>query len=96
MKSPLLAFTLNFFIPGAGLWYLGKPGWGGVNFLVVLAIGVAAAALLPEEAFDKYVRYLALACSAGSGGLAHALAQQKNRAGTTQGGPSAAPTREPL
>jgi hypothetical protein len=95
MKSPLLAFTLNFFLPGAGLWYLGKPGWGAANFFVVLAIGIAAAGLLPEEAFDKYSRYLALVCASGSGGLAQALAQQLNRDGTVQGGTSAAARRAP-
>src|SRR5207237_6131611 len=47
MKSPFLAFTLNFFLPGAGLWYLGRPGWGLVNLLVVLGVGVVAVLALP-------------------------------------------------
>ena len=83
MKSPFLAFILSFLLPGAGLCYLGKWGWGLVNLAVVLAVGVAAALLLSEEAFEKYIRYMAMGCGGGSGGLAMALAQQMNQ----QGGP---------
>jgi hypothetical protein len=79
MKSPLLAFTLSFFVPGAGLWYLGKWAWGFVNLAVVLVIGVIAAVALSEEAFEKYIRHLAVGCGGGSGGLAMALAQQMNQ-----------------
>jgi hypothetical protein len=95
MKSPLLAFTLSFFLPGAGLWYLGKWAWGFVNLAVVLVIGVIAAFALSEEVFEQSIRYLAIACSGGSGGLAMALAQQmnqgkKNRAGSSAEGSSSA------
>jgi hypothetical protein len=79
MKSPLLAFTLSFFLPGAGLWYLGWRQWAVANLLVVLAIGAVAALALPEGVFDRNIRLLATACSGGSGGLAMALAQQHNQ-----------------
>jgi TM2 domain-containing membrane protein YozV len=79
MKSPLLAFTLSFFLPGAGLWYLGKLAWGLVNLAVVLVIGVIAAVVLDEEVIERYIRYLAIGCAGGSGGLAMALAQQMNQ-----------------
>jgi hypothetical protein len=79
MKSPSLAFTLSFFLPGAGLWYLGKWAWGFVNFAVVLALGVIAALALNEEAFAKYIHVLAIGCGSGSGGFAMALAQQMNQ-----------------
>jgi hypothetical protein len=79
MKSPFLAFFLNFFLPGAGLWYLGEWAWGFLNLAAVLVVGVIAAATLPEEVFEKYIRYLAIGCAGGSGGLAMALAQQMNQ-----------------
>lgn len=87
MKSPFLAFTLSFFLPGAGLWYLGKLAWGFVNLAVVLVIGFIAALALSEEALEKYIRFLAIGCGSGSGGLAMALAQQMNK-GTITGGDS--------
>lgn len=79
MKSSLLAFTLSFFLPGAGLCYLGKWGWGIVNFSVVLAIGVCAVLVLPNDRFDAIIRCLGIGCSGGSAGLAMALTQQINQ-----------------
>ncbi len=79
MKSPFLAFILSFFLPGAGLAYLRKWSWGFVNLAVVLVIGLIAASALSEEVFEKYIRYLSMACAGGSGGLAMALAQQMNQ-----------------
>lgn len=75
-KSPLLAFTLSFLLPGAGLVYLGKPFWGMLNFLIVLVIGGLAYVLLDENAFAQTQRYLAFGCSGGSAGLARAFVQQ--------------------
>jgi hypothetical protein len=79
MKSPFLAFTLSFFLPGAGLWYLGWRGWAVVNLLVVLGVGVIAALALPEDMFDRNIGLLSAACGGGSGGLAMGLAQQRNQ-----------------
>ena len=79
MRSPFAAFILSFFLPGAGLWYLGKRGWAIINLLVVLAIGMIAYLLLAEDIFDRYIRYLAIGCAGGSGGLAGALAEQMNK-----------------
>jgi hypothetical protein len=85
MKSPLLAFTLSFFLPGAGLWYLGKWAWGFVNLAVVLVIGVVVAFTLSEEVLEQYIRYLSIACAGGSGGLAMAIAQQMNQGEKNRG-----------
>ena len=85
MKSPLLAFTLSFFLPGAGLCYLGKWGWGIVNLFTVLAIGATAALVLPNDRFDVIIRPLGIGCSGGSAGLAMALAQQINKKTKSEG-----------
>lgn len=79
MKKPIVAFTLSFFFPGAGLAYLGKWKWAFINLGVVLLVGVAAAFLLSEEFFEQYGHYIAVGCSGGSGGLAQALATQMNQ-----------------
>jgi hypothetical protein len=76
MKSPLLALTLSFFLPGAGLAYLGKWKWGILNLVIVLGIGVAAALILSDATFDQYIRYIAIGCAGGSGGLAQAMAKK--------------------
>jgi hypothetical protein len=49
MKKPIVAFTLSFILPGAGLAYLGKWKWAFINLGVVLLIGIAAALLLSDE-----------------------------------------------
>jgi hypothetical protein len=78
MKKPILAFALSFILPGAGLAYLGKWKWAAINIGTVLLLGVALVFCLPEEIFSRYIRYIAIGCSGGSGGLAQALAQQMN------------------
>lgn len=78
MKKPMLAFTLNFFLPGAGLAYLGKWKWAAINLGVVLALGLILAFIMPEDFFVDAVRYLAMACFGGSGGLAYTLARRMN------------------
>jgi hypothetical protein len=79
MKKPIVAFTLSFFLPGAGLAYLGKWKWGFINLGIVLLIGVAAAFILSDETFERYIRYIAIGCAGGSGGLAQALTTQMNQ-----------------
>src|SRR5438067_2267689 len=88
MKSPFLAFTLSFFLPGAGLCYLGKWAWGLVNLAVVLVIGVVAALVSSEEAVEKCIRFLSIGCGGGSGGLAMALAHQVNHGKKNTDGPA--------
>jgi hypothetical protein len=85
MKSPFLAFTLSFFLPGTGLWYLGRWTGGFVNLAIVLVIGILGALALSDEVFRQYSRYLAIACGGGSGGLALALAQHMNQRKPTRG-----------
>lgn len=79
MKKPFVAFLLNFLLPGAGLVYLGKWMWAFLNLGVVLLIGIAAAILLSDAVFDNYARFIAMGCSGGSGGFAHAMANQMNK-----------------
>lgn len=79
MKKPWLAFTLSFLLPGAGLAYLGKWGWGLVNLLAVLAIGVGLALLLPAATFHHFIRLVGYGCAGGSGGLAQWFAAQMNQ-----------------
>jgi hypothetical protein len=79
MKKPSIAFLLSFLLPGAGLAYLGKWKWAITNLAVVLLVGGLAAFLLPEDIFDRYIRYVAFGCAGGSGALAQQLAAHMNR-----------------
>ncbi len=79
MKKPFIAFLLSFLLPGAGLAYLGKWKWAILNLVAVLLVGVLASFLLPEDIFDRYIRYIGFGCAGGSGGLAQQLAIQMNQ-----------------
>jgi hypothetical protein len=79
MKKPWVALLLSFLIPGAGLAYLGKWKWAIINLAVVLLVGILAAFLLPDDIFDRYIRYVGYGCSGGSGALALQLATQMNQ-----------------
>ena len=83
MKKPIVAFTLSFLLPGAGLAYLGRWKWAFINLGVVLLVGVAAAFLLSEETLHQYGHYIAIGCSGGSGGLAQILTTQVNQKAKT-------------
>ena len=84
MKKPFLAFLFSFLLPGAGLAYIGKWKWAVINLVVVLLVGVLTGLLLTEEIFDRYIRYVALGCAGGSGGLAQQLAVQMNQKDNTE------------
>ncbi|MGA1868468.1 MAG: hypothetical protein ACMUJM_07955 [bacterium] len=75
-KSHKTAFILSFLLAGTGLWYLGKWKWGFINLFAVLARGIILHFSLPEEAFFKIIRWVAIGCAGGSGDLAQAIAQQ--------------------
>jgi hypothetical protein len=72
-SNPWVATILSFVVPGLGLAYLGKVGWGLVNLAAVAAAAAAGAAVFPA-AFWEHAHYAALAFAAGSAGLAHAVA----------------------
>lgn len=74
VKRSFIAVILNCLIPGAGLWYLGKPLWAALNLLVVFAIGVALLFSLPAETIKSSFHYFVLCYAAGSGGFAHYVA----------------------
>jgi hypothetical protein len=79
MKSPYIAFALSFLLPGAGLWYLGKRACAIGNLVAVLTIGILAATALDEDTFERWRRFIAITCCAGSAGGALAVAQQLNQ-----------------
>ncbi len=78
MKRPFLAFLLSFLLPGAGLWYLGKWGWGFLNLGIVLSLGVILGLTLPEEVFERYIRFVAIGCGGGSAAFAELTAKRMN------------------
>jgi TM2 domain-containing membrane protein YozV len=78
MKKPFVALLLSFFLPGAGLAYLGKWKWGLINLAVVLAIGIGMASLLSDDVFDRFSTAVACGLAGGSGVLARQLALQMN------------------
>jgi hypothetical protein len=65
--------VLNFVLPGAGLWYLGRSKSAVINLLVALI--VPAGALVMQSG---YLHYIVLAIAAGSAGYAHAVASGMN------------------
>jgi len=79
MKNPMFAFVLSFLLPGAGLAYLGKWTWAGINFGGVVLLAALAAFLLPDEFFEHYSRYIGLGWSVGSGSVAKIMAEQYNK-----------------
>jgi hypothetical protein len=74
MKKSTTATVMNFVIPGAGLWYLGKRAVGMVNLLVATAIIVLLAGVVSEQ-----IHYAILAVAAGSAGLAHAIGSRSTK-----------------
>lgn len=73
MKRSTKAGLLSFIIPGAGLWYCGRPMLAVVNFLIALACPlVGFYALLLGE----HVLWIILGIAAGSAGYAHAVASR--------------------
>ena len=78
MKSPFLAFLLSFFLPGAGLAYLGFWKAALLNFILALAIGVILAFVLPDSTSGSYLRYVAFGLAGGSGAYAQQRAKLRN------------------
>lgn len=67
MKRSTKAAALSFFVPGAGLWYLGKPLHAVMNLLVA-----AILTTLALVSGHEHLHYAILAIAAGSAGYAHA------------------------
>ena len=78
MKKPFLAFLFSFFLPGAGLAYLGMWKPALLNLAIVLAVGFALVLVLPPDVFDHYIRYVGYGAAGGSAALAQQLAKQQN------------------
>ena len=78
MKKPWLAFLCSFFVPGAGLAYLGNWLAGIVNLCLATLIVVGFMMVQPDQSLD-YLHYVILVIAAGSGGFAHAWSLRANR-----------------
>ncbi|MEQ9409098.1 MAG: hypothetical protein RIK87_15290 [Fuerstiella sp.] len=78
MKRRTIATALNFVVPGAGLWYLGRIRSGVLNLLVAILVPVAVGILVSSE--TTYSLYAVLAVAAGSAGFAHAAGTSEHRA----------------
>ena len=70
MKNRNIAATLSFFVPGSGLWYLGRRRWAIANLLAATGLLLSAGGI---EAATERIHYVILAVAAGSAGLAHAV-----------------------
>ena len=83
VKSPLLAFVLSFFLPGVGLWYLGRWGWGLVNLVVLLAVAFAFQRVLARPSGEGlwlgWLRITFIVLGVGSGAVAASVARRVNR-----------------
>lgn len=79
-KLPLVAFLLNFFLPGAGFVYLGKWLYAVANFLAVILIGILLWIVVPEPLMERIRHHVASGIAGGCGGLAMVSAQQWNKA----------------
>jgi hypothetical protein len=81
MKKANIAAALSFVVPGAGLWFLGKPLWAVVNLLVAAGLVLLLSGFEPA---NERIHYVILAVAAGSSGLAHATRTgQKRRSKTS-------------
>ena len=85
-KNPRVAAVLSFFVPGAGLWYVGRHAWGALNLTAAIVVPTVLA-LVAADWFSQYLNYVLLAIAAASAGLAHAVALQRPpNAGSSSGG----------
>ncbi|HUY34771.1 MAG TPA: hypothetical protein VMV69_18645 [Pirellulales bacterium] len=80
-KQPAWAFALNFFLPGAGLVYLGRPLWGLINFVTVVTLAAAIYGALPPDVFERCAPWIGIAFQVGSGLLAQWLAHAEQGVG---------------
>jgi len=79
MKNRNIAASLNFFVPGSGLWYLGKRRWAIANLFAATGILLSAGGI---EVAAERIHYVILAVAAGSAGLAHAVGSNRGKAST--------------
>ena len=78
MKRSSIAAMLSLVLPGAGLWYSGRPGLGLANLL--LAVGLPVAGLMTGFVAE-HILWVFLAIAAGSAGLAHAMTSRSENIG---------------
>lgn len=74
MKRSTKAAAFSFFIPGAGLWYLGEHRNAVINLVVAAMLSVLALA-----SGHEHLHYAFLVIAAGSAGFAHASAGKSSQ-----------------
>ena len=79
MKSEILAFALNFFVPGAGLACLGMYKGAVLNLLLVVVIAFALGMYLEPQMLVDGGAYIGAAIAVGSGGYAMTQAREMNQ-----------------
>jgi hypothetical protein len=79
MKSDVLAFILNFFVPGAGLAYLTMYKEAVLNLLIVIALGIGVSMYLDPKMLEEGGAYISTAIAGGSGGFAMTKARELNQ-----------------
>lgn len=79
MKSKILAFALNFFVPGVGLTCLGMYKGAVLNLLLVVVIAFALGMYLEPQMLVDGGAYIGAAIAGGSGGYAMTQAREMNQ-----------------
>lgn len=73
MKPATNAALLSFLVPGAGLWYCGRRGFALLNLGIAILCPLIGMTL---GFMGEHMLWVLLAVSAGSAGLAHAMASR--------------------
>jgi hypothetical protein len=73
MKRTTTATLLNLVLPGAGLWFCGRPKLALANLLLAAGIPLLGFSV---GFIEEHVPWVFLAVAAGSAGFAHAVASR--------------------
>jgi len=85
-RTPLIAGTLNFIVPGAGLLYLGYFKAALINFLLVNAALLIFTFGFGDPTLFEHVHYLFLGLAALSAGYAHGVAHSDQQSDSAVNG----------
>ena len=78
-KSTRVAAVLSFFLPGAGLCYLGQWSWGFVNLLSAIALGFGLPHVLTAQQLADRRPSLPASIALVSAAIAHFAAKNHNK-----------------
>lgn len=76
MKRSTIAGALSLVLPGAGLWYCGRPGLGLANFFLAVAGPLLA---LNTGFASEHILWVFLGIAVASAGFAHSIASSAER-----------------